>query len=511
MEYPLWKKLIVFLIVITAIYTALPNFFAEDSIPEFLPQKQINLGLDLRGGSHLLLEVDMKTYLEEKYASFLPEIRKLFLNNSIGYHSLKSDGNNISFTLRDVVQAEKLQELIKKEYPDFEIMVNNVNIAFAYSELEISRIKSQAMQKSLEIVRKRVDETGTKEPLVQRQGDSRILLQVPGLEDPESLKKLLGKTAKLSFHLVDMSSGGFVGVNSDKITLPAADGFGDSYVLDREALITGDMLEYASATLENGEPVVVFRLNTRGGTKFAEITTKNVGKPFAIVLDNKVISAPRINEPITGGSGIISGGYNDIVEAQELALLLRSGALPAPLKVLEQRTVGPSLGADSIEAGTLASAISMMAITVFMLIAYGKMGMIANISLIINVIIIIATLSYLGATLTLPGIAGIALTMGMAVDANVLIYERIREEMNKSNNLFVVVEKSFSRAVETIVDSNLTTLIAAFILFYFGDGAVKGFAVTLSVGIISSMFSAVSCTKLMTIAYLKRFKPKKLV
>jgi preprotein translocase subunit SecD len=382
-------------------------------------------------------------------------------------------------------------------------------------------MQQKLLEQSIQIVDRRVNETGTREPLIQRQGDDRILVQVPGLQNPGKLKELLGKTAKMTFHLVDdtvnpldiqagiLPPPGTRILLSDNAKEVDEQGRPFRYAVKARVMLSGDMLTGATATVEQAEPVVAFKFNTLGARKFARITQENVGKPFAVVLDDKVITAPRINEPILGGNGIISGNFT-VETANDLALLLRAGALPAPLKVVEERTVGPSLGADSIKAGSQATLLGLALVMVFMFAGYGLFGLYANVSLLVNLVMLMGALSLFEATLTLPGIAGIVLTMGMAVDANVLIYERIREEMRYGKSPFAAVKQGFEGAFSTITDSNLTTLIAAVILFYFGTGSIKGFAVTLALGILTSMFTAVLFTKMQVAWWMNWKRPKTL-
>ena len=377
--------------------------------------------------------------------------------------------------------------------------------------------RRQAVEQSIEIIRRRIDETGTKEPTIQREGQDRILVQLPGVDNPQRIKDLLGKTAKLTFQLVDQS----VTVEDarrgrlppgDEI-LPSVDegrgrgGGGGSYVVRKRVMVGGDTLVDAQATFQNNEPVVSFKFDSIGGKKFGDATRENVGKPFAIVLDNKVISAPVIREPILGGSGIISGSFT-VQSASDLALLLRAGALPAPISILEERTVGAELGADSIHAGAVASIVGVILVIVFMVLFYGLFGVFADIALMFNLCLMLGALSLLGATLTLPGIAGIALTMGMAVDANVLIYERIKEELRGGRSMLSSLEAGFTRAFGTILDSHVTTLVAGILLYWLGSGPVKGFAVTLSIGVLTSLFSAILVTRLQIVTWLRRLKPK---
>ena len=377
-----------------------------------------------------------------------------------------------------------------------------------------------AVQQSIEIVRRRVDETGTREPTIQRQGDDRILVQLPGLDDPERIKRLLGKTAKMTFHLIDnrnsveAAKAGRMPPGSRLLSSDDVDSNGQSrmYLIRKRIMVSGDTLidSQPSTDGRTNEPVVTFRFDTAGAKRFGLATSKNVGKLFAIVLDGKVISAPVIREPILGGSGQISGSFT-FQSAQDLALLLRAGALPAPLTILEERSVGPGLGADSIAAGKIASILGMIAVLVFMAAAYGLFGFMADVALVVNMVLILGVLSFLQATLTLPGIAGIVLTIGMAVDANVLVFERIREEVRSGRTPISAVDTGYSRAFTTIMDANLTTLIAALLLYVFGSGPVRGFAVTLSIGIVTSMFTAIMLTRLLVVTWLRRTKPKVLL
>jgi protein-export membrane protein SecD len=394
--------------------------------------------------------------------------------------------------------------------------VDGVQFRVAFQPKSLEDRKRAAIQQSLEIVRRRVDETGTKEVTIQRQGEDRILVQIPGLTDPERLKALLGKTAKLAFRFIDEESSPS---DAEQGRLPATSellpgdeqgrGASVKYVVRKRVMVSGENLVDAQPTFQNGQPVVSFRFDSVGARRFGEATRDNVGKLFAIVLDNRVISAPVIREPILGGAGVISGSFTT-QSAQDLALLLRAGALPAPLKVLEERSVGADLGADSIRAGAIACLAGYLIIALLMVAGYGLFGLIANVALILNLIFTVAIISALGATLTLPGIAGMVLGLAMAVDANVLIYERMREEVRAGHSPFPAVDHAFSRAYLTIIDSNLTTLIAAAFLYAFGSGPVRGFAVTLSIGIACSMFTAVTVTRMMVSLWLLWRRPKAL-
>jgi protein-export membrane protein SecD len=514
LDFPTWKKILVGIICSVALFLALPNFLPKDWMED---NARVNLGLDLRGGSYLLLEVDFNTYLKEQLQSIVEEARGVLRKERIGYRGLGVRSGQVSLSLRDLTQKDKAEELLRGISRDLIVGIDDSGqIALSYREQAVKTMQKNVINQSIEIVRRRVDETGTREPIIQRQGNSRILLQVPGLQDPEQLKRLLGQTAKMTFHLMDPNNPFPV----EKIAPPpgtellkgdeAEDPTGKNYYLiKKRVVLSGDLLVDSRATFNNGRPVVSFRFNNIGGRKFADITRNNTGKPFAIVLDGKVVSAPYIDEPILGGSGIIRGQFT-AQKVQDLSLLLRAGALPAPLNIIEERTVGPSLGQDSINAGIKASALGVVLVILFMFLYYGLFGVFANIALMINMVLIIACLSLFQATLTLPGIAGIILTMGMAVDSNVLIFERIKEEIDVGRTPYAAIDHGFGQAFKTIIDSNITTLIATFLLFAYGSGPVKGFAVTLSIGIICSMFSAILLTRVMVITWLHKKKPSKL-
>lgn len=498
------------LLTLAAVVYILPNFTSSKKI-SWLPNSRINLGLDLQGGSHLLLDVDFDSYLKDQLELLAGSVRKELIANKIGYKNLHSDSQQVAFALRNESDFSEVQKLIRLTDRGLDINREDNQITIRFSSYKIDDLKEKVIDQSIEIIRLRVDPNGTTEPIIQRQGDNHILLQVPGAEDPSHLKNVLGQTAKLTFHLVDenanleQASKGHLPIGASFIT-----GNGGAVVIKTKASLTGDMLVDAQASFnQNSQPAVSFSLNSAGSKIFAEITKQNAGKRFAIVLDNKLLSAPVINEPITGGSGIISGSFT-VESANDLALLLRAGALPAPLNIIEERSIGPNLGADSIEAGKKAGLIGFIAVVTFMTWSYGVMGIFANLALSIALLYIFAMLSMFHATLTLPGIAGIILTIGMAVDANVLIYERIREEIGKGASDLFAVRQGFESAFATITDSNITTLIAAFLLYFFGVGAIKGFAVTLSIGIIASMFAATVITKLFVDLWMRYYKPKKL-
>jgi len=523
-SFPKWKSVLVVLVSLLGIVYTAPNFLSKatlDKLPDWVPSQQINLGLDLQGGSHLLLQVDTADVREKMILSLKEAVRTSLRSADprIGYRNLKTTRTGVSFSLRkpeDREAARKALSSLSVLMPNGKFS-NIINISddgkvatVTPSEQAIKDRISAVVDQSIEIVGRRVNETGVNEPTIQRQGTDRILVQLPGLGDPQRIVDLLGQTAQMTFHLVDISAGAARGkAPAGSKILPSLNEEGRTYVVKNRVMVSGENLEDAQATFQQGQPVVSIRFNGLGGKQFGKVTAENVGKPFAIVLDGRVVSAPRINEPILGGAAIISGGFN-VQGAQDLALLLRAGALPAPLKILEQRSVGPDLGADSIAAGKLAGLIGLLGVAVFMVVTYGFFGLVANIALVMNMFLIGALLSVLGATLTLPGIAGIILTIGMAVDANVLIFERIREEVHNGKSPVNAIESGFNRAFTTIVDANVTTGIAAVILFVMGTGAIKGFAVTLGIGIICSMFTAIMLSRMIITIWALRSRPKTL-
>lgn len=515
-----WKVIFVIAVCVLGVAFSSPNFVAKniaEGLPDWLPHKQVSLGLDLRGGSHLLLEVDLSAVVKEHLDSTVDAMRAELRKARIRYGGLGVEGETAKVTIRKPEQLEQAWNLLRALDPDTNTEVTGNTIRINYTERALTERRNSALQQSLEIIRRRIDETGVREPTIQRQGDDRILLQVPGVEDPERLKRLIGKTAKMTFHLVHPQSGGrnYARTPPGARWLPeqelGPDGQPAKILIRKRTMVSGEDLVDAQPSTDGrtNEPVVVFRFNSRGGKKFGDTTSKNVNQPFAIVLDGTVISAPVIREPILGGSGQISGNFS-FREATDLALLLRAGALPAPLTILEERTVGPGLGQDSISAGKIASIVGMVLVVVFMAIAYGRFGLYADVALIANMFLILGGLSILQATLTLPGIAGIVLTIGMAVDANVLVFERIREEVRQGRTPISAIDAGYSRALTTIIDANVTTLIAAVLLYIFGSGPIRGFAVTLAIGIVTSMFTAIMLTRLLVVTWLRRTKPAKL-
>jgi len=522
LQIAVWKRFLILCVALLGVLFALPNFFSKEKLT-FLPawlRQQVVLGLDLQGGAHLLLEVQTHAFMEEQYGFALDGLRKALRENRIGYLNLKANAEGVTFRLRNPQDFGKVEGLLPKVDPELTVNQKENGISLTYTAAFRKILLKRAVDKSIETIRLRVDERGTTEPLIQPQGDQRIVLQLPGESDPERVKKLIGKTAKLSFQMVEgVVSAADVSTASvsidQELLLEApqgkARGSGNAYLVRKERLVTGDMLVDAQPIFnpERHQPEVSFRFNAQGAQRFGTATQENIGRLFAIVLDKQVISAPRISQHIPNGSGVIQGSFTT-QEAQDLALLMRSGSLPAPLTFLEERAVGPGLGADSIHAGTVATLVAICFVAIFMFMFYSWFGFFANIAMVFNTALLFAVLSMLGATLTLPGIAGIALTMGMAVDANVLINERIKEELRFGRRLVVAMDAGYRRAMSTIIDSNVTTLIGACLLYIFGTGAVRGFAVTLFFGVLISMFTAVSLTRVFVFYWLKWFRPKTL-
>lgn len=505
------RILIILGICLVGLFFAIPNLLPnKDALPRWW--QPVNLGLDLQGGSNLLLEVKIDDVLKERMNTLEDSVRQVLRENKIRYTQLRATDASVNVTIDNPNARTKAVSLFKKLDNDYDVSEKaDGTVVLSYNEMALKQLKAKIVDQSIEIVRRRIDELGTKEPVIQRQGDDRIVVQLPGLQNPEEVKQLLGKTAKMSFHLVDSRSSAADArrgklSNASRI-IPGAEG--QSYVISRKAIIGGDHLTDAGVTFQDGQPVVSFKFDAAGGKKFGEVTKNNIGEQLAIVLDNEVISAPTIQSAIIGGSGVITGNFNT-KSANDLALLLRSGALPAPLEVLEERTVGAGLGSDSIREGVVASVIGLAAVVAFIIAAYGLFGVFTTISVFTNLFLMLGALSFIGATLTLPGIAGVILTIGMAVDANVLIFERMREEVKAGRSPRDAADAGFSEAWNTIVDSNLTTLVAAFVLFYFGTGPVRGFAVTLSIGIATSMFTSVTVTRVIIASWLAKNKPTKL-
>ncbi|MDR2978211.1 MAG: protein translocase subunit SecD [Rickettsiales bacterium] len=485
------KSFSVLCILLLALYVILPNFFDNKLL---ISKKRINLGLDLKGGSSLLLNVDLDSYFKEKLSMLADEIKESLLAKNIE-SSVQSD-KQVVVTLNNIDDHKKVSTLVHKINPNLELNRKDASIFISYRPHYKNSLINEVVSESINNVQIRLDKLGTREVSVQKQGQNKILVQVPGVEDTEQIKSLLGKTAKLAFHLANTNVAKMQDIDHET-TVILKDSLGNSYPIFRKTEIGGDSLVNASVRFGSlGKPTVHFKFDSIASKRFAKITKENVGKPFAIVLDNTVLTVPTIREPILNGEGEISGNFTE-KQASELAILLKSGALPAPLKIIEEKNIGPSLGEESIKAGEIAAIISIVAVALFIIIIYGKLGLLASVALLFNVISILLILTLLEATLTLPGIAGIALTVGMSVDANVLIFEHIREEIRSGKRTVRAIEEGFKNAIKTILDSNLTTLIAAGIMFTIGSGVIRGFSVTLSIGILCSMFSAITATKLL--------------
>ncbi|WP_170564710.1 protein translocase subunit SecD [Ruegeria atlantica] len=543
-----WKRVLIWSVCVIGLLMALPNAFytrveqsndAKAAIelgidtpemqaeaaqwPNWLPSSLVNLGLDLRGGAHLLAEVQVGDVYESRMEAMWPEIRDALRDERATVGTIrKQDSAPDEIRVRisqpegmsralEVVRglARQVQTLTGVGATDIEARAEGDTIVVQLSEAEKLASDDRTVRQSLEIVRRRIDEVGTREPTIQRQGADRILIQVPGIGSAGELKEIIGTTAQLTFNPVVGR-----GTNPDAVpgigekVLPSIDETGLFYTVESASVVTGEELVDAQPAFDqNGRPAVSFRFNTSGARKFGDYTLENIGQPFAIILDDEVISAPVIQSHIPGGSGIITGNFT-VEESTNLAVLLRAGALPAGLEFLEERTIGPELGQDSIDAGKVATIVAFAAVLVFMALSYGLFGIFANIALIINVGLLFGLLSLIGATLTLPGIAGIVLTVGMAVDANVLIFERIREELKSAKGPARAIELGYEKALSAILDANVTTFITAVILFAMGSGPVRGFAITLGLGILTSVFTAIFVTRLMIVIWFERRRPK---
>ncbi|MDG7056208.1 MAG: protein translocase subunit SecD [Wolbachia endosymbiont of Meromenopon meropis] len=496
------RSFFVFCIFFLALYLILPNFFKNKL---FISKKKINLGLDLKGGSSLLLNVDLDSYFKEKLTILADEIKEILLGNNIKFNILVD--KQVIVTLFNIDEHKKILTIIRRMNSNLDLNRKDSSIIISYKPDYKYSLTNEIILESINNIQRRLDRLGTKEICVQKQGQSKILIQVPGVEDTEQIKSLLGKTAKLTFHLMNTSVTKVQDIDHET-TIMLKDSLGNSYPIFRKIEISGDSLVNASIRFTSlGKATVHFKFDSVASKRFAKITKENIGKFFAIVLDNTVIAIPVIREAILNGEGEISGNFTE-KQAGELAILLKSGALPAPLKIIEEKSIGPNLGEKSIKAGEIAAIISVVAVTSFIIIIYGKLGLLASVALLFNVIFMLLILTLLEATLTLPGIAGIALTVGMSVDANVLIFERIREEIKLGKRTVRAIEEGFKGAIKTILDSNLTTLIAGGIMFAVGSGAIRGFAITLSIGVLCSMFSAITITKLLIELCID---PKKLV
>jgi preprotein translocase subunit SecD len=518
-----WKVLAIIGVILVSVLLSLPNLMPRSAIPSWLPARQVSLGLDLRGGSYLLLEVDLAAVVKERLEGLADGARTRLRQGNIGYLNLQSDpaNNRLSLKLRDTGQTQAalaaLRELANPvtlgggaTAPDVELASTpDGTITATLSEAALRARAGGAVEQSIEIVRRRIDETGVAEALIARQGASRILVQLPGVEDPQRIKDLLGRTARMTFRLLDENANMQAATPPPGVEFLEGEQPGQRYPVRRRIEVDGANLSQARAGQDSrtGEWVVNFGFDSVGTRRFAEITRQNVGRPFAVVLDNKVITAPTIREAITGGQGQISGSFN-AASANDLAVLLRAGALPAPLTVVEERTVGPELGADAIRAGLVSLAVGATFVFLYMGLAYGLLGWFANIALLVNLIMVFAALSVLQATITLPGIAGIVLTLGTALDANILINERVREETRLGRPPISALEAGFTKASGTIMDSNLTNLIAMACLYGLGSGPVRGFAVTVAIGTVVQMWTATTLVRLIVSWWYRARRPK---
>ncbi len=509
------KILLIYLTFFLISIFSISNFVQPDKA---FFKKRINLGLDLQGGSYLLLEVDSSSVENRRLQSRVIPLKKKLKENSIQFNDFIVDDKNIKFNTnkKHVEKFKKFFDekkgndvnIFLEKYNSFELdyKITNTQINIYLSKNGIINLRNAAVDQSIEIVRRRIDETGTKEPSILKRGNNRILVELPGVKNPERIKELLGKTAELNFRLVTKDSSEY---GSEKFTVQ---GTGEEILVSKRIILSGENLIDAQPRYDNlnNEPIVAFSLDRLGSQRFGQATSKNIGKRIAIILDNDAISAPVIRDSITGGNGTISGNFT-FQTATDLALLLRSGALPTPLNVVEERTVGPDLGQDSIEAGAVSLIVGFLLVIIFMILKYRSFGFVANLSLISNLLMLLGFLTIIEATLTLPGIAGIILTVGMAVDANVLIFERIREEIKKENSNIQAFDLGFRKSIVTILDANITTLIASIILFIFGSGPVRGFAVTLSIGLVTTLFSAYFISRHLTSIIVFKNKEKSIV
>lgn len=529
LDFPLWRRLTLWAITIVTCLAALPSLFAVTNTPwpSQLIAPKVNLGLDLAGGSHLLLEASADQIRRQRLDTMAEDVRNRLRQAKIAVGDISTKDGTVSFMVTDPAKGDAAREALQtltsgasmSGQRDWDLKVDGGKIVLAPTEAGIKQAQSMAMDSATDVVRKRIDKMGTREPTIIRQGENRIVVQVPGLKDPAALKSLLGQTAKLEFRMVDLTADptlvaqGIAPAGSELLPYanPEKDGTG-RLAVRRFGGIKGDQLTNAVAGNDDrtNEPIVSITFDQAGGAKFARLTTENVGKPFAIVLDGKVLSAPNIQEPILGGQARISGSFTS-ESASQLAIALVSGALPVDLKVVEERSVGPDLGADSITKGVIAMGVGTLALMIFIAITYGRFGLYANAALAINGLMILGIMSLLDTTLTLPGIAGFVLTIGAAVDANVLINERIREERARGRKVVQAVELGYKEASRAIFDANITNVIAAVLMFLIGSGPVRGFAIVLMIGIVTSVFTAVWLTRMWVAGYLRRNRPSDIV
>ncbi len=550
LQIDLWKRVLIWLVCAAGLLLAMPNGFytfveqsndaraaielgntspdivaASEQWPTWLPSSLVNLGLDLRGGAHLLAEVQVEDVYAARMEGMWPSVRDALRPEraTVGTIRLQPsapDELRVRISQPDgmpraleIVRglAQPILTLAGTGSTDIQARADGDVIVITMTEAEKLASDDRTVQQALEIIRRRIDEVGTREPTIQRQGADRILIQVPGIGSASELKEIIGTTAQLTFNpVVSRTTDANANTGPGEKLAPSLDEEGAYYLLESAPVVTGEELVDAQPSFDqNGRPAVTFRFNPTGARKFGDYTAENIGSPFAIVLDDEVISAPVIQSHIPGGSGIITGNFS-VEESTNLAVLLRAGALPAGMEFLEERTIGPELGQDSIEAGQIATIVAFVAVLIFMGLSYGLFGLFANVALILNIGLIFGLLSLIGGTLTLPGIAGIVLTVGMAVDANVLVFERIREELKTAKGPARAIELGYEKALSAILDANITTFITAVILFAMGSGPVRGFAITLGLGIITSVFTAIFVTRLMIVTWFERRRPKKI-
>lgn len=503
------KIFFISLTILIGLFFFIPNFLNTPS--KIFPEKKVVLGLDLQGGSYLLLEVDSKPLFQEKIDTKAFDIRKKIRSERINYTNFKINNSQIISFQINLENKNKIEILLNDKdinsrvdetNKELQFVINDNIVNINFSAAYLQRIKKNAMEQSLEIIRSRIDELGTREPTIIAQGEERILIELPGIKNPKRIKEIIGTTAKLSFKFLANND-----ANSSSFDILGSKSNLEKFNVEKTLVLSGEHLTDAQPGFDNinNNSVVNFKLDNFGAKKFAYATKNNIGRRLAIVIDNQVVSAPTIRDAITAGSGQISGGFS-VEEANNLAIVLRSGALPAPMSIIEERTVGPDLGQESIDKGIMSLIIGFVLVIIYILINYKILGIFANISLLINLILLLGTLTLIEATLTLPGIAGIILTVGMAVDANVLIYERIKEELLIEKNIMIAFDNGYKRVLTTLLDANITTLIAAIVLYFIGSGPVKGFAVTLAVGIITSLFTTFILGRLFVASYVKSKK-----
>ncbi len=530
LDFPRWKVWIVTLVVMLGIFLSIPSLIVgtplADRWPSYLPQAKISLGLDLAGGSHLLLEADQRDALKQRLQAKEDEVStELRRDPRIDIGDISMAGGKLSFLVRDPTKVDAAVERMRKLSQPLQLtgnrdwdvsVVDSTRVVLTPTPSGTNQALKDAMNVARDVVRRRIDPSGTKEITVITEGNNRILVEVPGVEDPEQLKRLIGQTARLEFKLVDTEANpqdilqGRAPPGSEVLPYPDNPGGLPAIAVKRRVMVSGDQLTNAQQGYDqDGRPGIDITFNTAGARRFGRVTQDNVNKPFAIILDNRVLSAPNINEPILGGRAQITGSFT-VQSAHDLAVSLASGKLPVKLNVIEERTVSAELGQDSIKKGVVASVIGTLGVILFMLVTYGRFGVYATVALIVNAFLILAVMALFGATLTLPGIAGFILTIGAAVDANVLINERIREEIRRGRRLLDAVETGYREAMRAIFDANVTHVISASIMAYFGSGPVRGFAVVLLIGVVTSVFTAVYFTRMLVALWIRRTRPREL-